>query len=39
LRARKRRGQGLAAARTMMAEIFDGSFEFVDLEIVDQTAP
>jgi len=30
-----RRQEGLAEARTMMAEIFDGPPEFVDLTVVD----
>jgi len=31
-----RRVEGLAAARTTMAEIFDGAPEFVDLTVVDE---
>jgi hypothetical protein len=34
-----RREKGLAEARAMMAEMFNGSFEFVDLEVVDETRP
>jgi quinol monooxygenase YgiN len=33
------REEGLTEARAMMAEMFDGSFEFVDLEVVDETRP
>jgi quinol monooxygenase YgiN len=32
-----RRAAGLAEARAMMAEIFDGPPEFVDLNVVDDT--
>jgi quinol monooxygenase YgiN len=34
-----RREEGLAEARAMMADMFEDSFEFVDLEVVDQTMP
>jgi hypothetical protein len=34
-----RRQEGLQAARATMVEIFDGPPEFVDLLIVDETAP
>jgi heme-degrading monooxygenase HmoA len=34
-----RRQEGLQAARATMMEIFDGPPEFVDLLIVDETAP
>lgn len=37
--ADERREQGLAAARAMMAEIFDGPPEFVDLTIVNDFVP
>jgi hypothetical protein len=34
-----RRQEGLQAARTTMAEIFDGAPEFVDLTVVDEVSP
>ena len=34
-----RREAGLAAARATMAEIFDGTTEFVDLTVVEDYAP
>jgi quinol monooxygenase YgiN len=34
-----RREEGLQAARATMAEIFDGSPEFVDLTVVDEVSP
>jgi heme-degrading monooxygenase HmoA len=34
-----RREEGLAEARAVMAEIFEGPIEFVDLEVVDETVP
>ena len=34
-----RRQEGLQAARATMAEIFDGTPEFVDLTVVDEVAP
>lgn len=35
----ERRQDGLAAARSTMAEIFDGPPEFVDLSVVNEFAP
>lgn len=34
-----RREEGLAVARTMMAEVFDGPPEFVDLTVVEDFTP
>ena len=34
-----RRQEGLQAARTVMAEIFDGTPQFVDLTVVDEFVP
>lgn len=34
-----RRQEGMQAARTTMAEIFDGAPEFVDLTVVDEVSP
>ncbi len=34
-----RRQAGMQAARTTMAEIFDGAPEFVDLTVVDEVSP
>lgn len=34
-----RRQEGLQAARTVMAEIFDGPPEFVDLTVVEESVP
>jgi antibiotic biosynthesis monooxygenase (ABM) superfamily enzyme len=34
-----RRQEGLQAARAVMAEIFDGAPEFVDLTVVDEFTP
>jgi hypothetical protein len=34
-----RRQEGLQAARAVMAEIFDGAPEFVDLAVVEEFAP
>lgn len=34
-----RRQEGLQAARTVMAEIFDGAPEFIDLTVVEEFAP
>lgn len=35
----ERRAEGLAAARAIMAEIFDGPPEFTDLDVVAETRP
>jgi quinol monooxygenase YgiN len=35
----ERRQEGLQAARAMMAEMFDGAPEFVDLTVVEEFAP
>jgi quinol monooxygenase YgiN len=35
----ERRGDGLAAARATMAELFDGPPEFVDLDVVNDYTP
>jgi hypothetical protein len=35
----ERRQEGLQAARALMAEIFDGPPEFVDLTVVEEFAP
>ena len=34
-----RRQEGLQEARATMADIFEGPPEFIDLEVVDETAP